>query len=154
MDETESIKLGPIVVLKWNCDYQFEPNKATNKAYSAARDDYKAFPQLCYGKKSSGSLFWPGITHYFTLAAQLQLGPTIRELCHRLGPLTTVDSTMPKRVGRVKTLCSKRFPLEPNDSIYVELMKLNHFVEHVLPHINVDFVLISGQSEPFGAHET
>jgi hypothetical protein len=36
--------------------------------------------------------------------------------------------------------------LQPGDSIYVELMKLNAFGKHVLPHIKVDFVLISGQN--------
>jgi hypothetical protein len=36
--------------------------------------------------------------------------------------------------------------LQPGDSIYVELMKLNAFVKHVLPHIEVDFVLITGQN--------
>jgi hypothetical protein len=36
--------------------------------------------------------------------------------------------------------------IQPNDSIYVELMKLNRFAKHILPHIKVDFVLISGQN--------
>jgi hypothetical protein len=36
--------------------------------------------------------------------------------------------------------------LQPGDSIYVELMKLNVFGKRVLPHIKVDFVLISGQN--------
>jgi hypothetical protein len=36
--------------------------------------------------------------------------------------------------------------LRDADSIYVELMKLDHFIEHLLPLINVNFVLISGQN--------
>lgn len=36
--------------------------------------------------------------------------------------------------------------IQPGDSIYVELKKLDHFVDHVLPVIKVDIVLISGQN--------
>jgi hypothetical protein len=36
--------------------------------------------------------------------------------------------------------------LQPGDSIYVELIKLNAFGKHLLPLIKVDFVLITGQN--------
>jgi hypothetical protein len=36
--------------------------------------------------------------------------------------------------------------IEPGDTIYVEFTKIPHFVQHTLPKITVDFVLISGQN--------
>ena len=36
--------------------------------------------------------------------------------------------------------------IEPDDTVYVEFTKIPHFVQHTLPTISVDFVLISGQN--------
>jgi len=36
--------------------------------------------------------------------------------------------------------------IQPGDTIYVELKKLDHFVRHLLPLIQVEIVLLTGQN--------
>ena len=47
--------------------------------------------------------------------------------------------------GRNVTTETAAALVQPHDTVYVELFKLEHFINYTLPLIQVDFVLISGQ---------
>jgi hypothetical protein len=49
--------------------------------------------------------------------------------------------------AKLLNVTSQASQLQAKDTIYVNFLKLDHFVEHFLPNITVDIILLAGQQQ-------